>query len=288
VPGNALEIRLRPIAVDGVALHCLEAGPDDGTPVIVLHGFPECSYGWHRQLPALVAAGYRVIAPDQRGYNRSSKPRGATAYDLDALAADILGLADRLQLGRVRLVGHDWGASVAWWLATFHPERLDRIVVINAPHPAQWRAAMRDDPAQRRKSWYVHAFRLPWLPEAAMRAGNFRALARGLVDSSRPGTFDEAQLARYREAWAQPGALTAMLNWYRALLRRRMPDRLPRITVPVLMIWGVDDQFGERSVAQASIDQCDHGRVVYVDAATHWVHHEEPDRVNALLLEFLR
>ena len=162
------------------------------------------------------------------------------------------------------------------------------MVIINAPHPMLWRQAMRTNRAQRRKSWYVQLFRLPLLPELGLRARNFRALAQGLVDSSRPGTFSAADLNEYRTAWAQPGALTAMLNWYRALLRKPLPAELPRIAVDTLMIWGRDDRFGDVAVAEESVQLCTRGRAVYIDGATHWVHHEEPERVNALLIEFLR
>jgi pimeloyl-ACP methyl ester carboxylesterase len=129
---------------------------------------------------------------------------------------------------------------------------------------------------------------LPWLPELAMRARDFDALAKSLADSSRPGTFTDADFAAYREAWSRPGALTAMINWYRALLRKRFPAALPGIDVETLMLWGVDDKFGERSVAEESIALCSAGRAAFVDGATHWVHHEQPDHVNRLLLDFLR
>ncbi len=282
------DIRFGRARVDGVDLHYAEAGAEDAPPVLLLHGFPEFWVSWREQIPALVAAGFRVIAPDQRGYNLSSKPAGVEAYDLDRLADDVIGLADHFGIAKVKLVGHDWGASVAWWLATTKPERLERVAVINAPHPALWLKAMREDKAQKRKSWYVQMFRLPWLPEAAMKARNFRALADTLVQSSRPGTFKSSDLAEYREAWSRPGALTATVNWYRALLRKRMPESLPWIKCPVLMIWGLEDRFGEKSTAEASLALCENGCALFVEGATHWVHHEEPARVNAALIEFLR
>lgn len=280
-------VRTGRVRVNGVGLHYAEAGPPDGPPVILLHGFPEFWIAWRRQIPALVDAGFRIIALDQRGYNLSDKPASVADYDLDVLAGDVLALADHLGLGAVRLVGHDWGASVAWWLATTRPERVLRMAVLNAPHPVLWRRAMRRNPQQRRKSWYVYVLALPWLPERVMRAGNFRALAQSLVDSSRPGTFGDEKLDEYRQAWAQPGALTAMINWYRALLRKRMPAELAPIDLETLLIWGVEDRFGDRSVAEESIRLCSRGRAVYIDGATHWVQHEEPQRVNELLSEFL-
>lgn len=284
---EGVAIRSSTAMVNGIALHYIEAGPADGIPVVLLHGFPEFWAGWRHQIPALAGAGFRVVAPDQRGYNLSGKPAGVAAYDLDVLAADVVALADHLNLGRFRLVAHDWGATVAWWLATVHPERLDRMAVLNAGHPTLWRQGMRRDPQQRRKSWYVYVMALPWLPEAIMRSRGFRALRQSLVDSSRPGTFTEQDFALYRSAWSQPGALTATINWYRALLRKRMPDTLPSIPVNTLLIWGTEDRFGERSVADASLRLCTRGRAEYIEGATHWVQHEEPRRVNDALLAFL-
>lgn len=281
-------IRFGYARVDGLKLHYAEAGPEDGPPVMLLHGFPEFWAGWRHQIPALVEAGFRVIAPDQRGYNLSDKPEGIAAYDLDQLAEDVVGLADHFGISRMKLVGHDWGASVAWWLATTRPERLGRMAVLNAPHPAIWRKAMREDGQQKKKSWYVQMFRLPWLPEALMRARGWRGLSDGLVSSSRPGTFNDDDFADYRFAWSQPGAVTAMVNWYRALLKKRMPQSLPRIELPVLLVWGLEDKFGAVSSAEASLALCDHAERLFIEGATHWVQHEEPERVNAALLAFLR
>jgi pimeloyl-ACP methyl ester carboxylesterase len=281
-------IRFGKAQVNGIALHYAEAGPADGPPLVLLHGFPEFWAGWRHQIPALADAGFRVIAPDQRGYNLSDKPKGVEAYDLDRLADDVVGLADHFGIAKLKLVGHDWGASVAWWLATSKPERLERLAVINAPHPWIWRKAMRDDPEQRKKSWYVQMFRLPWLPEAMMRSRNWRGLSDGLVSSSKPGTFGDDDFADYRVAWSRPGAVTAMVNWYRALLKKRMPEGLPRIEMPVLLIWGLDDRFGSVSGAEASLALCGDARKLFIDGATHWVQHEEPARINAALIDFLR
>lgn len=282
------DIRFTRARVNGLDMHYAEAGAEDAPPVILLHGFPEFWAGWRRQIPALAAAGFRVIAPDQRGYNLTAKPQGVAAYDLDQLAEDVIALGDHLGMGKLKLVGHDWGASVAWWCATVRPERLERIVAINAPHPAIWLRSMREDKAQRRKSRYVQMFRLPWLPEAMMRAWNYKALWDGLVQSSRPGTFGNDDFADYRQAWSRPGALTATVNWYRALLKKPMSQDLPRIGVPVLIVWGTGDKFGEKSGAEASLALCVNGRLRLVEGATHWVHHEEPDLVNMELVGFLR
>jgi len=277
------------VTTNGIRLHVVQEGPRDGPLVLLLHGFPEFWYGWRRQIPYLAAAGYRVWAPDQRGYNLSDKPQGIAAYGLDALAADVVGLIDAANRKRAFLVGHDWGAAVAWHVAARYPERLERLVVINVPHGAVMREHLRRNAAQRRKSWYIFFFQTPWLPEAVSRLGNWRLLAQALQKTSRPGTFTDADLALYREAWSQPRAYASMVNWYRALFRQPPAGPLQRrIDVPTLLIWGARDRFLGREMAQPSIDLCRDGRLVFFEGATHWVHHEEPDRVNALIEGFLR
>ncbi len=277
------------INTNGIRLHVVQSGPVDGPLVILLHGFPEFWYGWSKQIPALAAAGYRVWAPDQRGYNLSDKPKGIDAYTLDRLAADILGLIDASGRDKVFLIGHDWGAAVTWWTALKYPERLTKIAVLNVPHPVVMNRILRASFAQLRKSWYIFFFQIPWLPETLVRINDWRAGVQTLKASGRADTFSEADFDRYREAWAQPGAYTAMLNWYRALVQRRPNVRLSsvRITVPTLLIWGVQDVALSREMAQPSIDLCDDGRLVFIEEATHWVQHDEPAQVNQLLLEFL-
>ena len=278
-------VRLR---ANGLEFHAALAGPADGPLVVLLHGFPEFWYGWRRQIEPLAAAGLRVLAPDQRGYNLSAKPEGLQAYVLDRLAEDVLGLADALQHRHFRVVGHDWGGVVAWHPARHHPDRIVRAAVLNAPDPGTMDRFARSRPRQIARSWYVAFFQLPALPEATLRAGDFAWLRSALTRSSRPGTFTADDLAVYRAAWRQPGALTAMLNWYRALrLRRRAVVTAP-IEVPVRVIWGDSDRFLERDLAQVGAAGCRHGEACHVAQATHWVQHEEPEQVNRLLLDFLR
>jgi len=276
------------VETNGVRLHVLQDGPEDGHMVILLHGFPEFAFGWRQQIPSLAAAGYRVWAPDQRGYNLSDKPDGIAAYALEELAADVIGLISAAGKERVSLIGHDWGAAVAWWVGQTHPERVSKLVVINVPHPAVMAARLRGSIAQLLKSWYIFSFQLPWLPEWVASLGNWRIATSALTTSSRPGTFSESDLDAYREAWSQPKAMRSMIHWYRALVRKPpvSPNR-PRIEVPTLLIWGVDDVALDRAMAQPSIDLCDDGRLVFFEEATHWVHHEEPERVNALIGAFL-
>ena len=277
------------ITTNGIKLHVVQDGPKTGRLVILLHGFPEFWYGWRRQIPHLAAAGYRVWAPDQRGYNLSDKPVGIAAYTLDELAADVIGLIDAAGQEKACIVGHDWGASVAWWMAAKYPARVERMVVINVPHGSVIAKNLRRNFAQMRKSWYILFFQLPWLPEALAQLRNWNVLTQALRMSSRPGTFTDEDLEAYRQAWSQPRAYTSMLNWYRAVVQRHLtPPESPRITVPTLLIWGAQDRFLAREMAQQSIDLCDDGRLVFVEEATHWVQHEEAERVNELMTSWLR
>lgn len=277
------------IATNGIRLHVVQDGPSDGPLVVLLHGFPEFWYGWRRQIPYLASAGYRVWAPDQRGYNLSDKPDRLAAYTLDELAGDVVGLIDAAGQAKAFVVGHDWGAAVAWWLAAKHPHRLAGMVVINVPHGKVMVTHLRRSLTQLRKSWYMFFFQIPWLPEQWARRQNWARSVQALAGSSRPGTFAPGDLDAYRQAWSQPGACTCMLNWYRAAMQKRpAPPAGPRIRVPTLMIWGAQDRFLGRELAQPSIDLCDDGRLVFVEEATHWVQHEEADRVNGLIDAFLR
>jgi len=277
------------IATNGIRLNVVQAGPEDGPLVILLHGFPEFSYGWRLQIPYLASAGYRVWVPDQRGYNLSDKPDGIAAYTLDELAADVIGLIDAAGQQQVFLVGHDWGAAVAWWIAAKQPERLAKMVIINVPHGNVMERQLRRNLAQLRKSWYLFFFQIPWLPERLARLRNWNIPIQALRRSSRPGTFSDSELEQYRRAWSQPHAYHAMLNWYRAIMQKPpTPPTNPRISVPTLLIWGAQDQFLGRELAQPSIDLCDDGRLVFIEEATHWVQHEEANRVNELIDSFLR
>jgi pimeloyl-ACP methyl ester carboxylesterase len=276
------------IETNRVRLHVAEAGPADGPLVVLLHGFPEFWYGWRHQIVALAAAGYRVLAPDQRGYHLSDKPRGRDAYAIDRLAADVIGLIAARGRDSAAVVGHDWGAGVAWWLALRHPSWLDRLAILNVPHPAVMLRRLRRDPAQWLRSWYILAFQLPWLPEALLRANGYKAMASAMRRTARTGSFSETDLARYRAAWSKPGALTAMIDWYRAAVRRPpLPPGSPRVVVPTLVLWGARDIALARAMSPESVAYCDQGRLELFEEATHWVQHDAAERVNALLLSFL-
>ncbi len=275
------------IQTNGIRLHVVEAGSENKPLVVLLHGFPEFWQGWHHQIPALVEAGFRVWVPDQRGYNLSEKPKGFAAYNLDILAADIIGLLDAAGEEKAIIVGHDWGAAVAWWVAVKYPERVSGLTILNVAHPAVMKQYLLKSWKQRLRSWYMFYFQVPFLPEMGLRTFNFYTLATMLKSSSRAGTFTNERLEMYRQAWQQPGAVTGMLNWYRALLRTQTePLTDIRIRVPTQVIWGAKDAFLGLEMAQPSVDMCEDGRLIIIDEATHWVQHEEPERVNRLLIDF--
>jgi pimeloyl-ACP methyl ester carboxylesterase len=274
------------IETNGIKLHVVMAGPEGGQPVFLLHGFPEFWYGWRQQIPALAEAGYRVVVPDQRGYNLSDKPKGVKAYSVDKLAKDILGLMDALGYEKVNLIGHDWGGLVAWAFATWHPERLHKLGILNAPHPAvMFNLLRRGDPEQLRRSWYIFAIQVPWLPEYFLKRDDWHNAVRALRGSGKVHTFTNEDILEYKKAWSQPGAMTAMLNWYRAA--RYMPKLLKgtRVKVPTLLIWGLQDSALSHRMARPSLDYCDDGKLVFFEDATHWVQHDDAEEVTNFLLE---
>lgn len=276
------------IETNGIRLHTVMAGSQSGVPVILLHGFPENWRGWIRQLPALVEAGCRVIVPDQRGYNLSDKPKGVKNYSVEILVEDIVGLIDALGYEKVNLVGHDWGAVVAWALAIKYPERLHRLSVMNAPHPAVMKRFLQRDLKQMRRSWYAIFFQLPWIPEALWKRNNLNNSGRLLQLSGNPRSFTDEDIEKYKEAWSQPDAMTSMLNWYRAAVFHQpaMPADV-RVKVPTLMMWGIKDVALTHRMARPSMDYCDEGNLILFPEATHWVQHDAADEVNHYLVDFL-
>jgi pimeloyl-ACP methyl ester carboxylesterase len=273
------------ISTNGIKLHTAMSGPEEGEPVILLHGYPDAWFGWMAQIIALSKAGFRVVAPDQRGYNLSDKPEGVNSYAMDTLVKDIIGLADSLGFERFHLAGHDFGGLVSWRLVTMHPERVKSLAILNVSHPEVMNQYLRKHISQIIKSWYAFFYQLPALPEYLMRANNWRflisAMAKGL---------SEAQRNRYREAWAQPGAITSMINWYRALFRRMgfKKDKASLIEVPTLMLWGKQDPHISYAMVQPSLDRCLNSRLVTFENASHWVMADEPDEVSQCLIEHFR
>jgi len=272
----------------GVTLHSIAAGPENGPVVVLLHGFPEFWYGWRKQIEPLANAGFRVIVPDQRGYNLSSKPSGVASYSVPELVSDVIAIADRLGQSKIYLAGHDWGAAVAWSTALLHPDRVAKLVILNVPHPSVMRRYVFTRFRQILRSWYMFFFQIPWLPEATFSARDFHMGIRALLHSSRPGTFSDEDFAQYRGAWSQPGSLTGMINWYRAAFRHRVKftDRIVR--VPTRILWGERDRFLLAEMARESLRYCGNAELYTFAGASHWLQHEEPARVSQLLIEFFQ
>jgi epoxide hydrolase 4 len=274
--------------VNGVRLHYVEAGA--GPLVVLLHGFPEFWYAWRHQIPSLAEAGYRVLAPDLRGYNDSAKPAGVRGYRLSALVDDVVGLIAHAGSEPITLVGHDWGGVIAWRLAMARPELLTKLVILNAPHPAAFFRELRRS-AQLLRSLYILFFQLPALPEWALTAGDFALLARMWrrqpVNSD---AFTPHDIALYKKALARPGALTAALNYYRALLHApgELRRDVQRIAAPTLLIWGERDPYLSVALSTGLETWIPNLRVVRLSDASHWVQNDAPQRVNHLLLDFLR
>jgi pimeloyl-ACP methyl ester carboxylesterase len=283
--------------VNDVRLHYVAAGDEADPLVVLLHGFPEFWYSWRRQIPALAEAGFRVVAPDMRGYNRSEKPRGVGSYRPDVLVADVSGLVEYFDCEQARVVGHDWGGLVAWATAIRRPAVVEKLTVLNAPHPERYRRELRRNPEQWRRSWYAGGFQLPWLPEFLLGARDCERVAEMLRETANPGTFDETDLQRYREAACRPGALTAMLNYYRAAFREEVRETVRallggerpsrEVRVPTLLVWGEDDPALGVELTDGVERWVPDLRVERFPDATHWVQNDRPEAVSESVVDFL-
>lgn len=279
-----IELDSQFVEVNGVRLHIKTAGDASGRPLLLLHGFPDFWFGWRYQIDALVEAGYRLIIPDQRGYNLSDKPEGIAAYDLGKLSDDVLGLLDLFAIDRVWLLGHDFGGAVAWWFAANHAERIERMVVINCPHFAAFRRALLSPQVFR--SWYMLTMQFGPLSRWLWARSEY-----AMFELTGPGTRVGGMRAEDREpyhaAWSKPGAMRGMFGWYGAI-GPRLLGNFPntRIAPPTLLIWGKRDPALSLALAQPSIDHANHGKLVVLDE-THWVHWDVPDQVNRMILDWL-
>ena len=288
-PDPASGIHVREVAANGLAFEVAEAGEGDHL-ALCLHGFPELNFSWREQMPLLAAKGYRVWAPNQRGYGASSRPEGVEAYSADRIVADAAALFDASGAAKLTLVAHDWGGAIAWMFAINRVRPIERLVVMNLPHPMRFAAALKHWP-QRRRSWYMAFFQLPWLPERAMLANDAAAIRgafRGMaVDKSR---FGDDVLDVYARAAQRPGAMTAMVNWYRAAARHRDRMKLAnggKVDVPTLIVWGEQD-------TALGLETLDGTEALVADltirrlpGVSHWVQQEAPEAVNAILAEWL-
>ncbi len=276
------------VKTNGITLHVATAGPEDGQLLVLLHGFPEFWYGWKNQIKPLADAGYRVIVPDQRGYNLSDKPEGIDSYRIDTLRDDIIGLITQFTDEKAIVIGHDWGGAVAWHLASTRQEYLEKLIAINIPHPHVMKTVMPMYPPQWLKSSYIAFFQLSDKPEASLKDNDYEALDKAIGLSTRPEMFTSEDVSKYKEAWKQPGALTAMLNWYRALRKGSLAEKTSCETVPYRLIWGMEDRFLSRKLAKETEKHCPNGHLIFVDEASHWINHEKPDIVNQLILDYLK
>jgi len=273
--------------VNGIKLHAVQDGEQHTDIIIFLHGFPEFCGAWHKQLPYFAARGFHALAPDQRGYNLSSKPKGVKSYVIDTLVDDIANWIQQLTTQKIILVGHDWGGGVAWALALKYPHLLKKLVILNMPHWAVMQKHFKSNFKQMLKSWYVAFFQIPLLPKAFCRIFNFKLLERALVGTANNNIFTQQELQHYKAAWQQQGALTAMINWYRAF-KHDLTKTYGKVTVPTLIIWGKKDAALSASMAYDSANECINSNLIVIPDATHWLHHEKPDEVNRLILNFIK
>ncbi len=277
----------RAVAVGEVTLRVSEAGA--GRLVVLVHGFPDGAYTWRRQLPALAAAGFHAVAPDLRGYGGSSRPRGVAAYAMSRIEDDLDGLIRSYGVDRAAIVGHDFGGGIAWSFAMHHPERVARLAILNAPHAVAFARGLRS-PRQLARSWYMFAFQLPELPERLLRRNDLRAIrAVYMRDPVSRDAFSTADIERHIAALRPAGALTAAVNYYRALFRdaRALIAATRVIRRPVLVLWGERDRYLGPELAAPDPRWVPDCRVVRIPDASHWVHLDAPDLVNAELIRFL-
>lgn len=270
-----------------VRLHYVEAGDPDGDLVILLHGFPEFWYSWRHQIAALSSAGYHVVAPDQRGYNTSDKPPNISDYETPRMAKDVAELLDHFGVEKAYIVGHDWGAMVAWMFAMKYPDRTRKLTIMNVPHPVKMLRGLKTV-RQLRKSWYIGFFQLPVLPEKAIAANDYAVLRKMFRrDPVNEHAFSEDDIDRYVKAMSQPGALKSAINWYRASRKTNVKAHLAEIDTETLVIWGTQDTALGEELAEPPSKWVKNYRVEKLPDASHWVQCDRPEKVNALLLHFL-
>jgi epoxide hydrolase 4 len=279
-------ITSRTIEANGLTFAIDECG--EGPDVaLCLHGFPESRISWRYQLPVLAEQGWRAVAPDLRGYGGSSRPQGKAAYQIDLLVEDVAALFEALGARRKLLIAHDWGAIIAWIVAMRRTVKLDGLIIMNVPHPAVFQHTLNTLAAQRRKSWYVLFFQLPWLPELVFGANHAWAIGNAFTGSAvNKDRFPPALVNQYRDTASAPGALTAMINYYRANFPDVLKEPVQVIEVPTQMIWG------EHDLALDIANTQGYGPYVrdfelQVLNASHWVQQDVPDTVNRLMVDWM-
>jgi epoxide hydrolase 4 len=279
------------VAANGINFEVATMGSGNRL-ALCLHGFPEHAYSWRYQMPLLARLGYRVWAPNLRGYGNTDSPREVSAYKTRTLVEDVAGLIKAAGAKETLLIAHDWGGVLAWSLAMYQPRLIDRLAILNLPHPACFARELRKPP-QLFKSWYIYFFQLPWLPELMLGRNNARATSGVIRATSRNhARFPAEDLEVYRANAARPGGLTAMINWYRALfrgggLRHSMPKNIPIINIPTLFLWGDADSALSINTTQGTEKYVSNLTFRVFPGVSHWIQQEAPEAVNAMLEAWL-
>jgi epoxide hydrolase 4 len=279
------------VEVNGVILHCVTQG--EGPLVLLLHGFPEFWYSWRYQIPEL-ASRFKVVAPDMRGYDLSDKPKGVGEYSLEKLTGDVQGLIEYFGHTKAHVVGHDWGGAVAWSFAMDYPDSVDKLVVMNAPHPAAFARNITTNPRQMLRSWYMFFFQIPVVPEMMLKAFHSYMLRRSFTDwAIDKDAFSDEDLDALAEAANRPGALTGGMNYYRATFRNAralmaIRNHVPVIKSPTMLIWAENDKALGKELTYGLESYFEDELIIkYIPDCSHWVQQEQPLLVNELLEEFL-
>jgi pimeloyl-ACP methyl ester carboxylesterase len=273
------------IYTNGINLHYVTEG--EGNLMLFLHGFPECWYSWRKQIPEF-AKDHHAVALDLRGYNESDKPSESSAYKMSELVADVKGVIEGLGYQRCTLVGHDWGGAIAWNFAYQYPEMLDRLIILNLPHPAKFSQGLRT-PQQLLKSWYIFLFQLPYLPEFLIQLDDYKLLEtafKGMAINQE--AFSTEDINFYKDAFAKRGAATAAINYYRNILQAGIIEKSWGILeVPTLMIWGEKDTALGKELTYGTEEYVRNLQIRYIPNCSHWVQQEQPDLVNQYIREFI-
>jgi len=272
---------------NGISLETRVAGPENGEVVILLHGFPECWATWKHQIPVLAEAGYRVYVPNQRGYGHSSKPKAVSAYHVDRLIEDVDAIRKFSGAEKIHLVGHDWGAIIAWWYAIHMGDNINSLSVLNVPHPEVFLNSLKANPLQVLKSWYMFFFQIPWLPEKMISLFNYMTFRKVLTLTSNKGSYQPEDIKTLLEHWRIPGAMTGMVNYYRSVIRTMPhPKGDGQVHCPTQILWGEQDLALTLPMASKSLDYTSRARLFTYPDATHWLAHDKPEEVNSRLIEF--
>jgi pimeloyl-ACP methyl ester carboxylesterase len=282
---HAPDLVAHTIESGSLRLRCMSAGPSDGPMALLLHGFPARWTTWREPMRALAGAGFLAVAPDLRGYGESDKPVGVEAYSMSPIVEDVAAIVRAFGRERVSVAGHDFGGGVAWATAMLRPDLVSRLAILNSVHPVGFERQMRTW-SQRRKSWYMFFFQLPWAPEWLLSRKDFRFVRNALAaDGLAPDVIDDLL-----EGIRPPGALHAAIDWYRASFRTGVRRRFApsKVDVPTLVIWGDRETHLDPELAQPPADFVSDVRVVHVPEASHWVHHDAPEKVASLLIDHFR